>query len=451
MKRKLLGKKVTTVFRVVVVLVTLATVAIGSTTCGPSPTAVPPPPTAVPPTPTTAAPPPTEAAPPPTAEAAGAKESATLAIEHFSVIEGTTWSGAHDRAGKRIAEKYPNVKYIYREEVGPDAAVPYAEEMIAEGASIVVGNAEFMGLPLKDIADKYPDVYFVSIIASDLTTKRNFIRIFPRQYQALYLEGLIAGALTKTGNIGVVSAFPCVQVIRRQAGFTLGVQDAAKLLGKDIKIYVKYAGDWYLPTEERDIAATLVDQYKVDVLTQQTDSGSPLDVAQEKGIWFVGKDMDIVGFYGWSSTDTVAISFDTRWEVLYDRIVQEWLAGNKNPDTVLYLGMESTMTLADGTVESTVDIMNDNKVGVDAISPKALPLIPKEIVDLVGQRRDQMMKGEWDPFTEHEFVSNGTGLALEGLEIPAAGTVVKPAGEEPTAEWLLSKFNFDLQGTEILE
>ncbi|MCK4898023.1 MAG: hypothetical protein KAS38_04570, partial [Anaerolineales bacterium] len=33
------------------------------------------------------------------------KESATLAIEHFSIIEGTTWSGAQDRAGKRIAEK----------------------------------------------------------------------------------------------------------------------------------------------------------------------------------------------------------------------------------------------------------------------------------------------------------------------------------------------------------
>ena len=384
-------------------------------------------------------------------EEGGGAEGATLAIEHFSIIEGTTWSGAHDRAGKRIAEKYPNVDYIYREEVGPDLAVPYAEEMIAEGADIVVGNAEFMGLPLKDIADKYPDVYFVAIVASDLTTKQNFIRIFPRQYQALYLEGLIAGALTETGNIGVVSAFPSVQVIRRQAGFTLGVQDAAKLLNKDNKLYVKYAGDWYLPQEERDIAATLVDQYDVDVLTHQTDSGSPLDVAQEKGIWFVGKDMDIVGFYGWSSTDTVAVSFDTRWEVLYDQIVQEWLAGDKNPETVLYLGMDSSMTLADGTEEATVDIMNDNKVGVDAISPKALPLIPEEIVKLVEQRRDQMMKGEWDPFTEHEFVSNGTGLDLEGLPIPAAGTVVKPAGEEPTAEWLLSKFNFDLKGTEILE
>jgi basic membrane lipoprotein Med (substrate-binding protein (PBP1-ABC) superfamily) len=379
------------------------------------------------------------------------EEGATLAIEHFSIIEGTTWSGAHDRAGKRIAEKYPEVEYVYREEVGPDLAVPFAEELIADGADIVVGNAEFMGLPLKDIADQYPDVYFVSIIASDLSTKQNFIRLFPRQYQALYLEGLIAGALTETGNIGVVSAFPSVQVIRRTAGFYLGVQDAAELLDKDITVYVKYAGDWYLPTEERDIAATLVDQYDADVLTHQTDSGSPLDVAQEKGIWFVGKDMDIVGFYGWSDTDTVAVSFDTRWEVLYDKIVQDWLAGEENPETVLYMGMDDSMTLADGTEVATVDIMNDGKVGVDAISPKALPMIPDEIVQLVEQRRDQMMNGEWDPFTEHEFVSNGTGLDLEGLPVPEAGTVVKPAGEEPTAEWLLSQFNFDLEGMVILE
>jgi basic membrane protein A len=379
------------------------------------------------------------------------KEGATLAILHFSVIEGTTWSGAQDRAGKRIAEKFPNVDYVYREEVGPDLTVPYAEELISQGANIVVGNAEFMGLPLVDIADKYPEVYFGSIIASDLTTKRNFIRLFPRQYQALYLEGLVAGALTQTGNIGIVSAFPNIQVIRRTAGFYLGVMDAAETLNKDINVYVKYAGDWYLPTEESDLANTLIDQYNVDVLTQQTDSGSPLDVAQSKGIWFVGKDMDIVGEYGWSSTDTVAISFDTRWEVLYERMVKSYLAGDENPVTILYLGLSDKMTLADGTEESTVDIMNDGKVGVDAISPAALPLIPEEILTLVEQRRSQMIDGVWDPFFEHAFVSNGTGLELEGLPIPAAGTTVKEAGVNPTDEFLLSQFNFDLQGMTILE
>ncbi|MFO7741027.1 MAG: BMP family ABC transporter substrate-binding protein [Anaerolineae bacterium] len=380
-----------------------------------------------------------------------AQAGATLAIEHFTLIEGTTWSAAHHRAGERLAEKYPEVEYVYREEVGPDGTVPYAEELIDDGADIIVGNAEFMGLPLQDIADKYPDVYFVSIIASDLTTKRNFIRLFPRQYEALYLEGLVAGALTESGNIGIVSAFPSVQVIRRQAGFFLGVQDAAEVLGKEVTVYVKYAGDWYLPSEERDIAKTLVSQYDVDVLTHQTDSGSPLDVAQEEGIWFVGKDMDIVGFHGWSNTDTVAVSFDTRWEVMYEQIVKDWLAGDKAPETVLYLGMDDKMILADGTELPTVDIMNDNQVGLDAISPKARTLIPDEIMELVEKRRDQMLKGVWDPFFEHAFVSNGTGLELEGLPVPPAGTVVKEAGEMMSAEWLLSEFNFDLEGTVILE
>jgi basic membrane protein A len=376
-----------------------------------------------------------------------------FAIEHFGVIAGSTWGGAQDRAVKRVAEKYPNVTYIFRENVAPDQAVPFAEEMIAnEGANIVLGSAEFMGLPLLDIADKYPNAYFGTVVASDLTTKPNFIRFFPRQYQALYLEGLIAGALTKTGNIGIVSAFPCVQVIRRTAGFVLGVQDAAKLLNKDVKVYVKYAGNWYLPADERSIAETLVDTYKVDVLTQQTDSSSTMDVAKEKGVWFVGKDMDIVGEYGWSDTNTVAVSFDTRWEVIFEKMVLDYMAGNKNPQTIFYPGMETTMTLADGTVEPTVDLMNNGKVGIDAISPAALPSIPQSILDLVKQRREQMMKGEWDPFTDHAFVSNGTGLPdMAGFPIPAAGTEVKAAGVVPTIEFLLSQFNFDLQGTTVLK
>jgi len=455
--------KGSSILKVIVYAAIVAVMVLGTTMCAPATpatqpaevteappvvTEAPPEMTEAPPVETEAPPEPTEAPP---VETEAPVEEKTLAILHFSVIEGTTWSGAQDRAAKRIVEKYPNVTYIYREDLGPDLVVPYAEEMIAEGANIVVGNAEHVGMPLLDITEKYPDVNFMAVVASDPTTQTNFIRYFPRQYQALYLEGLIAGALTQTGNIGIVSAFPNVQVIRRTAGFYLGVQDAAELLGKEVNVYVKYVGGWFMPPEEADIAATLVDQYDVDVITQQTDSGSPLDVATEKGIWYVGKDMDIVGEYGWSTTDTVAVSFDTRWEVLFERVLLSTMAGEPVAEPLLFLGMDQTMTLADGTEEAAVDIMNDGKVGIEAISPKALPLIPQEIVDLVAQRREQMMAGEWDPFTEHAFVSNGTGLELEGLPIPEKGSEVKPAGEAPTDVWLLSQFNFDLDGMQILE
>jgi basic membrane protein A and related proteins len=403
--------------------------------------------------PTTAPAQPTAAAAQPTS--APAAKPVVFAIEHFGVIAGSTWGGAQDRAMKRIEAKYPNVKYIYRENVAPDQSDPFAEDMIAnQGANIVIGSAEFMGLPLKDIASKYPDVYFGTVVASDLTTEPNFIRFFPRQDQALYLEGLIAGALTKTNVIGIVSAYPNIQVMHRQAGFVLGVQDAGKLLNKDIKVYTKYVGSWYSPPDEKSIAETLVDTYKADVLTVQTDSSAAVDVAKAKGVWFIGKDMDIVGELKWGDTKTVAVSFDTRWEVIFDKIIQDYEAGNKTPTLVYYPGMETSMTLADGTVEPTVDIMNDGKVGLDAISPDALPLIPQPVLDLIKQRRDQMMAGTWDPFTDHAFVSAGTGLALttpNPIAIPAAGTEVKAAGVAPTTEFLLTQFNFDLQGTTNLK
>jgi basic membrane protein A len=436
-------------FYILGAMLIVASLIVGACAPASTPTAAPtaPPveqPTAAVAQPTTAAAQPTTAAPTPV----------VFAIEHFGVIAGSTWGGAQDRAMKRIEAKYPNVKYVYRENVAPDQSNPFAEELISGGANIVVGSAEFMGLPLKDIAGKYPNVYFATVVASDLTTLPNFIRFFPRQDQALYLEGLIAGALTKTNVIGIVSAYPNIQVMHRQAAFVLGVQDAAKVLNKNIKVYTKYVGSWYSPPDEKSIAETLVDTYKADVLTVQTDSSAAVDVAKAKGVWFVGKDMDIVGELKWGDTKTVAVSFDTRWEVIFEKIIKEFMAGNKTPTTVYYPGMETSMTLADGTVEPTVDLMNDGKVGLDAISPTALPLIPQSILDLVKQRRDQMMAGTWDPFTDHAFVSAGTGLALTtptNIPIPAAGTVVKAAGVVPTTEFLLTQFNFDLQGTTNLK
>ncbi|KXA93681.1 hypothetical protein AKJ38_01845 [candidate division MSBL1 archaeon SCGC-AAA259I14] len=370
----------------------------------------------------------------------------TLAIEHFSVVEGTTWDGAHYRGAQRLTDKYPSLEYVYREEVGPDQTNPFAEELISEeSADIIVGSAEFMGLPLADIADDYPDKYFVSILASDVTTKRNFIRFFPRQYQALYLEGLIAGALTDTGNIGIVSAFPTIQVLRREGAFHLGVKKAEEILGKDVTIYKQYAGDWFLPTEERNIAESLVTNHNCDVLTQQTDSGSPLDVAEEEGVWFVGKDMDVVGEYGWSDTSTVAVSFDTRWEVGYEKMIADYYTGNPDPDTFLYPGMSDAITLADGSTLPTVDIQNNNKIGVNAISPEAE--IPDEIIAEVEEKRDLMMKGVWDPFYAFELVSNGTGME----DAPEKGTVVWEAGEMPAKVNLFRDFNFDLEGIELVD
>jgi len=198
----------------------------------------------------------------------------------------------------------------------------------------------------------------------------------------------------------------------------------------------------------------------VDVLTHYTDSVEPLKVAEERGIWFVGKDSDIVGLYGWGTTDTVAISFDTRWEVLFYHVLKEYLAGTKYPDRLIFLGMNHHIPLPGDnpwvpgeTILPAVDLQNNNKIGLDAISPKARRLISDDVLSLIDRRRTQMLIGAYDPFSEHAIVSSGEGIPIPelGLDVPPKGTVVKPAGVMPTDDWLLGKLNFQLDGIVLVK
>ncbi len=374
-------------------------------------------------------------------------------------IEGSTWDGRQIKAVDRLKTIYPWFDYVYDEGVvlkGKDPISSAKDLITVNKANIIFGSWEPAAIPsFHRIAGDYPDVYFTGIVGSDISSQRNFMRVFVRQYQAMYLEGLIAGAITRTNKIGIAVGPACVQNWRRMAAFYLGIKDA----NPDATLYIKYVGEWYDPPKEREVSLALVD-LGVDVLTHYTDSVEPLKVCEEKGIWFVGKDTDIVGLYGWSTTDTVAISFDTRWEVMFDVIFKEYLAGTTHPNRLIFVGMNRHLSLPPDnpwvpgqTILPAVDLQNNNKVGIDAISPKARPLIPDRILKLIEARREQMLAGVWDPFFEHELVSSGEGIAIPelGVDVPPKGTVVKPAGVVASDELLLGKLNFQLDGIVLVK
>jgi len=374
-------------------------------------------------------------------------------------IEGSTWDGRQIKAVERLKTIYPWFDYVYDEGVvlkGKDPISSAKDLIMVNKANIIFGSWEPAAIPsFHRIAGDYPDVYFTGIVGSDISSQRNFMRVFVRQYQAMYLEGLIAGAITRTNKIGIAVGPACVQNWRRMAAFYLGIKDA----NPDATLYIKYVGEWYDPPKEREVSLALVD-LGVDVLTHYTDSVEPLKVCEEKGIWFVGKDTDIVGLYGWSTTDTVAISFDTRWEVMFDVIFKEYLAGTTHPNRLIFVGMNRHLSLPPDnpwvpgqTILPAVDLQNNNKVGIDAISPKARPLIPDRILKLIEARREQMLAGVWDPFFEHELVSSGEGIAIPelGVDVPPKGTVVKPAGVVASDELLLGKLNFQLDGIVLVK
>lgn len=349
-----------------------------------------------------------------------------LGIAHFTTKEGSMWCQSHYLSLANLVNRFPWLSIIEAESVATEDINTVAEDMIKnKGAEIFVADSEFIGLPLVEIADKYPDKYLGMVFESHsdlIGTKPNLFFYYCRSYQARYLAGLVMGALTKTNKIGVVCSYPIPVVMYRLAGLAAGVRE----VNPDAKIYIgSFVGSWYDPPTESEIARRLVEEYGVDVLhNPATDSLAPLQVATEKGIWFVGKDSDVVAT-GAGPIDTVATSYRNFWEYIYYRILCDYLAGVK-PDPFYWPGFESAYIDENGVKWYPQDIVNNGVRGAAGISPKAKAAMGEELVNLVETRRNQMIRGAFDPLLGFEFKNAETGV------------VEKPAGAMPSPDYLLT-------------
>jgi basic membrane protein A len=120
---------------------------------------------------------------------------------------------------------------------------------------------------------------------------KNMSNYFGRIYQARYLSGMVAGAMTKTKTLGYVAAFPIPEVIRGINAFALGAQAS----NPDVEVRVVWTKTWYDPATEKEAAKSLLD-VGADVIAQHQDSPSPQEAAQEKGVYSVGYNSDMSAF-----------------------------------------------------------------------------------------------------------------------------------------------------------
>ena len=67
---------------------------------------------------------------------------------------------------------------------------------------------------------------------------------------ASYLTGIIAGAMTKTGKIGVVGGFPIPEVNRLVNAFMAGVRETRP----DATFQVAFIGSWFDPPKAKETA-----------------------------------------------------------------------------------------------------------------------------------------------------------------------------------------------------
>lgn len=121
--------------------------------------------------------------------------------------ESSAWTAAHDD-GRKKAEEYFDGKISSRfaANVSPERFESVIKEEMEKGADVVfAASSELLPACLKAAAE-YPDVKFLNCSAY---SPHPSIRCYSgRMYEAKFLEGLIAGAMTRTHKIGFIADYP---------------------------------------------------------------------------------------------------------------------------------------------------------------------------------------------------------------------------------------------------
>ena len=303
------------------------------------------------------------------------------------------WTTAHD-VGRKFAEsKLPWLETIYIESVAEADSARIIDRFVQGEKVDVVFTTSFgyMDDTVK-AGMKYPDKKFMH--CSGFKQSPNVGTYFADLYQTYYLNGLMAGALTKTNKIGYVAAFPIPELIRHIDAFALGI----KVTNPKAEVHVKWIYGWEAPAKAREAAEALIIE-GCDTLAFTEDTPAVIEVGQEH----TEKGQQIYTFSHYSpmqpyGKDSVVSGQLVDWGVMYVKILQDIYNGTWKNNDEWWLIAEKAAILG-GSFE---DIISPKFVGDLKMKMVDTPDFGKiSAYDLVVKRYEQMKKGPdvFDPFS----------------------------------------------------
>ena len=209
------------------------------------------------------------------------------------------------------AKERGDIDYVFSEKVANTDYERVMREYAEAGHQLIVGEAFAVEDAARAVAKDYPNTAFLigSSFKPDAALP-NFATFDNYIQDASYLTGMIAGAMTKSGNIGMVGGYPIPEVNRLMNAFMAGVKEVKP----DTKFQVAFIGSWFDPPKAKETALAQIDA-GADLLYAERFGVS--DAAKEKGILAVGNVIDTQADY----PDTVVASALWHFEPTLDRAI----------------------------------------------------------------------------------------------------------------------------------
>ncbi len=178
-----------------------------------------------------------------------------------------------------------DIDYVFSEKVSNTDYIRVLREYAESGVKLVVGEAFGISREARKVADDYPEIAF--LMGDPFEPHGSNFAVFDNYiHEPCYLMGILAGAMSKSGKIGMVGGYPIGEVNRLFHAFMNG----ARSVNPDTQFKVTFIGSWYDPPKAKEAAFAQIET-GVDVLF--AERAGVVDAAREKGIIAFGNVNDM--------------------------------------------------------------------------------------------------------------------------------------------------------------
>jgi simple sugar transport system substrate-binding protein len=255
-----------------------------------------------------------------------AAKSATLGFIYVGPKDDYGYNQSHAE-GAAAVKKMAGVTVVEEENVPETVAVQKTMESMInlDGASLLFPTSFGYFSPfMLETAKKNAAIQFRH--CGGLWTKEdpaNTGSYFGYIGTCQYLNGIVAGHMTKTKRLGFVAAKPIPQVLLNINSFLLGARE----VDPSITCQVIFTGEWSLAVKEAEATNALLDQ-NADVVTMHVDS--PKVVVQTAA----GRGAYVCGYHA-NQAPLAPTKYLTgaewNWATVYEMYAKKFLAGEALP------------------------------------------------------------------------------------------------------------------------
>lgn len=259
--------------------------------------------------------------------------------------------------------------------------------LVDKGANVIIAASFGYQDTTVKLAAEFPDVKFLQ--AWGFKPSANLGTYSSKMYEAWYVEGIIAGSMTKTNKLGVVAAHPIPPMKWQINAYVLG----ARSVNPNVTASVAFINHWFDPGLAAEATDTLINQGCDIVCGVLDNSVAVAQTAEKRGAFLIGHNADLRDF----APNMCLGGTRWLWGRLYEDAVRTMLAETWN-----------------GTSGDMNGGFKEGYVGITSIGAK----VPAEVQAKAMDAVEKFKRGELAVYVGPIKDNTGKTVVQEGEVLP---------------------------------